>query len=87
MPVWLRRRLHWLTNNAAEWTGLKEDNAIVEPINRRGPPKLPLKEGAWNQVSVQLADGRMLYAGKELWSGERRNGVTIPTTPTTGRAW
>jgi hypothetical protein len=25
---------------------------------------------------VQLADGRLLYAGKELWTGERRNGVS-----------
>lgn len=24
---------------------------------------------------VELADGRLLYAGKELWTGERRNGV------------
>jgi hypothetical protein len=24
---------------------------------------------------IQLSDGRVLYAGKELWSGQRRNGV------------
>jgi hypothetical protein len=24
---------------------------------------------------IQLADGRLLYAGKELWTGQRRNGV------------
>ena len=26
---------------------------------------------------IQLADGRLLYAGKELWTGERRVGVSV----------
>jgi hypothetical protein len=36
-------RMHWLTDNDNEWTGLGADNAIVEPLNRRGPRSLPIK--------------------------------------------
>ncbi len=34
---------------------------------------------------IQLSDGRLLYAGKELWTGERRNGVCESTDD--GRSW
>jgi len=34
---------------------------------------------------IQLADGRLLYAGKELWTGERRNGVCQSTDD--GQSW
>ncbi|HEY6170506.1 MAG TPA: exo-alpha-sialidase [Verrucomicrobiae bacterium] len=34
---------------------------------------------------VELADGRLLYAGKELWTGERRVGVC--ESPDDGRSW
>lgn len=34
---------------------------------------------------TQLSDGRLLYAGKELWTGERRNGVCESIDD--GRTW
>ena len=34
---------------------------------------------------IQLSDGRLLYAGKELWTGERRNGVCESLDD--GRTW
>lgn len=45
-------RLHWITDGAQEWTSLAADNTIVEPLNRRGPKPLPLKENDWNRVTV-----------------------------------
>jgi hypothetical protein len=47
-------RLHWMTDGDHEWTGLAEDNAVVEPLNRRGPKPLPLVVGEWNRVMVEL---------------------------------
>lgn len=52
-------RLHWLTDGENEWTGLDVDNAIAEPLNRRGPKPLPLRVDAWNRVNVSLARGLM----------------------------
>lgn len=34
---------------------------------------------------IQLGDGRLLYAGKELWTGQRRNGVAESLDD--GRTW
>lgn len=34
---------------------------------------------------IQLADGRLLYAGKELWTGEKRTGVAQSTDD--GKTW
>jgi hypothetical protein len=34
---------------------------------------------------IQLADGRQLYAGKQLWTGEKRNGVCESTDD--GQTW
>ncbi len=34
---------------------------------------------------IQLADGRLLYAGKELWSGQRRIGVCVSDDD--GQSW
>ena len=48
-------RIHWLTDNANEWTGLAADNAVIEPLNRRGPRSLPLKAAAWNSVVLKMA--------------------------------
>lgn len=45
-------RLHWVTDGAQDWTTLPADNAIVEPLQRRGPKRLPLKEGDWNRVQL-----------------------------------
>ena len=50
-------QLHWLTSGGHEWTGLDEGDAVVEPLNRRGPKPLPLKLGDWNRVTISLAKG------------------------------
>ncbi|MDA1231788.1 MAG: DUF1583 domain-containing protein, partial [Planctomycetota bacterium] len=52
-------RIHWLTDNTNEWTGLAADNAVVEPLNRRGPRVLPLKPTAWNSVVLKMTDGKL----------------------------
>ncbi len=33
-------------------------NAIVEPLNRRGPRSLPIKNANWNKVTMKLTDER-----------------------------
>lgn len=53
-------RLRWITTGESEWTGLPIDNAALEPLNRRGPRTLPLKQEAWNQVRVQRTGGEIL---------------------------
>lgn len=52
-------RIHWITDGAREWTCLPEDNATLEPLNRRGPRPLPLVEGDWNRATLQLAGGKV----------------------------
>lgn len=52
-------RMHWLTDNDNEWTGLAADNAIVEPLNRRGPRSLAIKPAAWNKVTMKLTEGKI----------------------------
>jgi hypothetical protein len=52
-------RIHWMTDGDREWSCLREDNAIVEPLNRRGPKPLPLNEGGWNRVSMALSNGKV----------------------------
>lgn len=47
-------RLHWITNGDREWIGLAEDNAVVEPLNRRGQKPLQLVAGQWNRVTLAL---------------------------------
>ena len=51
-------RIHWMTDAGNEWTGLAADNAIIEPLNRRGPRALPLKDGDWNQLTLKLVEGK-----------------------------
>ena len=62
-------RLHWLTSNANEWTGLEPDNTLVEPLNRRGPRSLPLKSGEWNTVTMKLAKDKVSITlnGEEVY--------------------
>lgn len=62
-------RIHWLTAGATEWTGVPEDNAIIEPLNRRGPGVLPLKNGEWNSVALAFAAGNMTITlnGEEVY--------------------
>jgi hypothetical protein len=52
-------RMHWLTDNENEWTGLGTDNAILEPLNRRGPRSLPLRNADWNKVTLKLSAGKI----------------------------
>lgn len=62
-------RLHWLTDNANEWTCLPEDNAIIEPLSRRGPAKLPLKSGEWNSVTMTFTGDEVSVSlnGEEVY--------------------
>ena len=62
-------RMHWLTDTDNEWTGLGADNAIVEPLSRRGPKAVPLKPSAWNAVVVKLVDGKASVSlnGEEIY--------------------
>ncbi|HSQ56170.1 MAG TPA: DUF1583 domain-containing protein, partial [Gemmata sp.] len=48
-------KLHWLTDGAADKSGVAFDNAKDEPACRRGPAKLPLKEKAWNRLRLEVA--------------------------------
>lgn len=61
-------RMHWITDNDNEWTGLAADNAVVEPLNRRGPKTLPLKNADWNLVTVKLNEGKVSLSlnGEEI---------------------
>lgn len=52
-------QVHWMTSGDFEWTGLPADNALLEPLSRRGPRPLPLKEGEWNSVRLARADGKV----------------------------
>lgn len=46
-------RIRWITTGDRDWTALPADNALLEPLSRRGSRELPLKENDWNQVTVR----------------------------------
>lgn len=48
--------LHWIGDMNESLTGLDKAHAVVEPQHRRGPAKLPLKEGDWNDLEISLTD-------------------------------
>lgn len=50
-------QVHWMTSGGFEWTGLPADNALLEPLSRRGRPSL--KEGDWNSVTLARAAGKV----------------------------
>ncbi|MFT4555989.1 MAG: hypothetical protein ACI92S_001326 [Planctomycetaceae bacterium] len=52
-------KVHWMTSGGFEWTGLPADNALLEPLSRRGPRPLPLRKGDWNSVTLSRADGKV----------------------------
>lgn len=52
-------QVHWMTSGEFEWTGLPADNALLEPLSRRGPRPLPVKEGEWNAMTLARADGKV----------------------------
>ncbi|QDT04608.1 translocation protein TolB [Rubripirellula lacrimiformis] len=45
-------RIRWMTDGPFDWTGLPQDNTLLEPLNRKGPRPIPLQEGDWNRVSI-----------------------------------
>jgi len=48
--------LRWIVSPEAEWTGLRPDNLVVDPVARRGPRPIPLVNGDWNHMAVSIAD-------------------------------
>ena len=52
-------RLHWVTDEPQDWAGLPVDNSIIEPLCRRGPKPLPIKEADWNQLSMSRGNGNL----------------------------
>jgi hypothetical protein len=76
-------RLHWITADTNEWTGLTVDNEIVEPLHRRGPKPLPLQVGEWNRVQISLAkdfvtlslNDKVIYERPFKRESERRFGL------------
>lgn len=60
-------RVRWLTTGGNDWTTLPMDNTALEPLSRRGPRSLPLKSNAYNDVRVELSDGKALvHLNEEL---------------------
>ena len=62
-------RIHWITDGERDWTGLPEDNATLEPLNRRGPRPLPLKEKDWNAVELSRSENKITLTlnGKTIY--------------------
>jgi len=73
-------RVHWMTGGDHEWTGLAEDNATIEPLNRRGPRPLPLKAGQWNHVTVSLKANTLTLTLNDTAIYERKTtaGESLP---------
>ncbi|MCO6045541.1 DUF1583 domain-containing protein [Aeoliella sp. ICT_H6.2] len=45
--------LHWLTCNNVAWTGVAQDNRVIDPAAEQlAPPEL--QEGAWNEMQIEL---------------------------------
>jgi hypothetical protein len=59
-------QVHWMTSGGFEWTGLPSDNALLEPLSRRGPRPLPLKEGDWNVATLARVDGKVTLSLNEV---------------------
>ncbi|MEO8497110.1 MAG: DUF1583 domain-containing protein, partial [Planctomycetota bacterium] len=64
-------RVHWITDGEADWTGLPADNALLEPLNRRGPRALPLREKDWNKMQLSRAGGKVTLSLNETVIYER----------------
>lgn len=47
-------KLHWLTDGVYDRTELSSGNAVNELEFRRGPAALPLNEGKWNTLRLEL---------------------------------
>lgn len=77
-------RVHWIIDSWREWTGLAIDNAIVEPLNRRGPRNIPLKKDDWNQVTLRRVDGVAVVSLNGHVIYERRDDSGLQVAPSFG---
>ena len=76
-------RVHWVTDGSRDWTGLSIDHVVAEPLNRRGPKRLPLKSNAWNRLTLARTEatvtltlnGDLVYERAVDWSGDDRFGL------------
>jgi len=76
-------RIRWLTESAWDWTGLAADNAITEPLNRRGPRPLSLHVNEWNRVTIARAKGTVTLSLADVvvyqrpidWTGDQCFGL------------
>ena len=72
-------RIHWVTDDCHDRTGVLPNNESVELKNRRGPAALPLKPRAWNHMKVAVKadvvslelNGQQIYE-RTLEPGNRR---------------
>jgi hypothetical protein len=48
-------RVRWRVQGDRDWTGLSDDHAVTEPLNRRGPRPLPLKPAEWNRLHISMS--------------------------------
>ena len=75
--------LRWIIDDEFEWTGLPHDNAVVEPLNRRGPKPIPIQVGQWNRLSMKLVantisielNGQRIYQRQLADNSDTRFGV------------
>ena len=74
-------KLHWVTASEDEWTGLKPDNSIDEPLSRRGPRNIPLKPDQWNRVSMTIVDSKVSVKLNEIEIYHRPIGPGDDTRP------
>ena len=49
-------RVHWCTDGIFDRTELAASNEFIEEQNQRGANPLPLRQGDWNNVTVQLKE-------------------------------
>lgn len=72
-------RIHWITDNSWDDSGLRPDNFLTAPSHRRGPPRLPLIVNSWNELTLALhqqkaslsLNGQLIYECP-LDAGNRR---------------
>lgn len=77
----------WEPEKLARWVGARDRLSETERKSELGQWVIRSEDGGKNwsprinsivnspHGPTQLADGRILYVGKELWTGDRRNGV------------
>ncbi len=74
-------KVHRLTNDKFDRTGLAPDNATAEPAHRRGPERVPLKARDWNRVKLAVAGDKVSLRLNDVEVYER------PLEPTNQRAF